>query len=123
AFAEIGAARLAVELGRDRLEDRLGVLPLLLWAADHDRRAVARALLATGHADAEEADALVTQVLEAPLAVGIERVAAFEDGVALIEMRQQLLDHVVDGLAGLDHDDDRARPPDELDEPDEVGLR
>ena len=58
AFAEIGAARLAVELGRDRLEDRLGVLPLLLGAADHDRGAVARALFATGNADAEIADAL-----------------------------------------------------------------
>ena len=84
---------------------------------------MARALLPTGHADAEEADALVAQILEAPLAVGVERVAALEDGVALFEMRQQLLDHLVNRLAGLDHDDDRARTLHGLDELDQIGLR
>ena len=52
----------------------------------------------------------------------IERIAAFEDGVARFEVRQQLLDHVVDRLAGLDHDDDRARALHRLDERREVGL-
>jgi len=122
ALAQISAARLAVELGRDRLEDGLGVLPFLLGAADHDRGAVAGALFATGDTDAEEADALGLQIFIATLAVGIERIAAFEDGVAGLEHGQQVLDHFVDGLAGLDHDDDRARALHGLDEGGDVGF-
>jgi hypothetical protein len=47
--------------------------------------------------------------LVAPRGVGEERVAAVDDDVALVEMRQKLVDHLVDRLAGLDHDENRAR--------------
>ena len=40
--------------------------------------------------------------------VGEERIAAVDDDVAFLEMRQELVDHLVDRLAGLDHDEDRA---------------
>ena len=52
ALAQIGTTRLAVELGRDRFEDRLGVLPLLLGTADHDGGTVTRTLLAARDTDA-----------------------------------------------------------------------
>ena len=122
AFAQIGTAGLAIEFGRNRLKDRLRVLPLRLGAAHHDRGAVPGALLTARHTDAEIADALRGEIGEAAVGVGVERVAAFEDGIALFEQRQQLLDHVVDRLAGLDHDDDRARALDRLNEGFEVGF-
>ena len=59
------------------------------------------------------------------LGIGVsgERVAAFEDRVAGLQHRQQLLDHVVDRLARLDHDDDRTRPLHRLDERLDIRLR
>ena len=50
-----------------------------------------------------------SQAVEAPVGVGEERVAAVDQDVAGLEMGQQLVDHLVDRLAGLDHDDDGAR--------------
>ena len=46
------------------------------------------------------------EIIEAAIGVGKERIAALDDGIALFEMGQQLLDHVIDRLTGLDHDDD-----------------
>ena len=37
------------------------------------------------------------------------RVASIDDNVALLEVRDELLDKVVDGLAGLDEENDLAR--------------
>ena len=48
--ADVRAARHAVDLGRDLLEDRAERLVGLLGAAGHDRRAEQRALLAAGDA-------------------------------------------------------------------------
>src|SRR5690606_31825924 len=56
AFTQICAAAFAVELGSDCRKHRLGIVPLLLGAADHDRRAMACALFTAGNADAEIAD-------------------------------------------------------------------
>ncbi len=78
-------------------------------AAGHDRGAAARALFAAGDAGADEEDALGGQVLGAAVGVGEERVAAVDDDVAGFEMRQQVVDHLVDGVAGLDHQHDAAR--------------
>ena len=58
--------------------------------------------------------------LVAPRGVGEERVAAVDDDVALLEMRHELVDHLVDRLAGLDHDEDRAGL---LDAGDKLGQR
>ena len=48
--------------------------------------------------------------------VGEERIAAVDDDVAFVEMREELVDDLVDRLAGLDHDEDRARLGDARDE-------
>ena len=107
--ADVGAARRAVDLGGDRGEDVLDVVVGLARAAGHDARPVQRALLAAGHADAEEAQAALVHRLVAALGVAEVRVAAVDDRVALVEQRRELLDHRVDRRAGLDHGHDRPR--------------
>ena len=66
--------------------------------------------LAAGHAGADEVQPARAQVLLAAAGVGEVGVAAVDDDVAGVEQRDQLGDHRVGGLAGLDHDDDRPRP-------------
>ncbi len=122
ALAEPGNAGLALEFCRNGGEYGFRIVPLRPGAADHDRGAMARAFGATGNADAEISDALGLQVVETALRVAEERVATFKDRVALIEQWQKLLDHVVDRLAGLDHDDDGTWLLHRLYEGDEIGL-
>ena len=103
AFADPLAAGLAgVGVRRDLLEDRLHGRPGLRRAARHDGRAEQRALLAAGDAGADVEEALVLDVLAAPDRVREVAVAAVDDDVARLEVREDLLDEVVDGLAGLD---------------------
>src|SRR5690606_8820339 len=109
ALSEVSAAALTVELGGDIRQHRLGVVPLFLGAADHNRRAMARAFFTAGYASTQVADALGLKIVKAALRIGEQRIAAFDDRIALFQMRQQLLDHVVDRLPSLDHDDDGAR--------------
>src|SRR5215213_6266745 len=114
--ADVGAARGAVDLRRDRGEDLLDVGVGLLGAARHDARAVERALLAARDADAEEAQPALRHRLVAPLGVAEVGVAAVDDRVVLVEQRRELLDHRVDGRAGLDHRHDRPRALERLHE-------
>ena len=83
--ADVGAARHAVDLGRDLLEDRAEGLVRLLGPAGHDRRAEQRALLAAGDAGADEVQALLAQRGLAPDRVGEVRVAGVDDDVALLQ--------------------------------------
>ena len=103
-----GDVALGPDLGGDRLEDRLHEGPGRLRAARHQARALERALLAAGHARADEEQAGRLDILGAPLGVGIERVAAIDDYVALGEQRRERLDQVVDGGARLHHHHDLA---------------
>jgi hypothetical protein len=89
---------------------------VLARAAGHDGRPLARAFLAAGHAGSDEAQAQVAQPLVAALGVGVERVAAVDDDVTLVEQRDELFDHGVDRAAGLDHDHDLARAGQDCDE-------
>ncbi len=108
--ADVGAARRAVDDRRDRLERLPHDLVVdLALAAGHDARALQRAFLTPGHADAHEADVPLRQRVEATLRVAEERIAAVDDDVARIEVREQLLDHRVDRVAGLDHAHQHAR--------------
>ena len=107
--ADVRAARHAVDLGRDLLEDRAERLVGLRGAAGHDRRAEQRALLAARDAGADEVQALLAQRGLAADRVREVRVAGVDDDVALLEERHELVDDRVRGAAGLDHDDDLAR--------------
>ena len=60
-------------------------LPRFGRAARHDRRAVERALLASGHAHADEVDALLPQRGLAAAGVDEVRVAAVDDHVARLK--------------------------------------
>ncbi len=109
-FADPVAARGSIlDLGGDGLEYGLDVRPRGGIAAGHNGWPAARAFFATGDAGADEEDALGGQRLGAAVGVGIERVAAVDDNVAGLEGGQDVVDHLVDGVAGLDHEHDAAR--------------
>ena len=116
AGADVGDARFAVHFGGDAFEDRLHHIPGRSRSAGHDRGAFARAFLTAGNAGTDEAEAEVAEPLVAALGVGVKRVAAIDDDVALVEQRDELLDDRIDGSAGLDHDHDLARCGERLDE-------
>ena len=86
--ADVGAARRAVDVGGDRLEDGLDrpVVGLAV-AAGHDARPVERPLLAAGDPGADEVDALLGELGVPALGVAVKRVTAVDDHVALVEMR------------------------------------
>jgi hypothetical protein len=84
--------------------------------ADHDRRAVARALLTARDAGAGEQQAARAQRAVAPDGIGEARVAAIDDQVARLEQRRQRLDLHIGGLPRLHHQDQRARPPQRADQ-------
>ena len=98
------AAGLAVRLGGDGLEDVLDVWPGLLVTTRHDAGAIASALLSSGDSRSDEADALGLEVFCAAVGVGVVRVTAIDDDVALFyaTLVEKKLDEVVDGLAGHD---------------------
>ena len=75
-----------------------------------------RALLAAGHAGADEAQPLRGGLLVAPAGVDVVRVARVDDDVVLVEQRHEVGDHAVHGRARLDHDDDPPRALERLDE-------
>ncbi|KFB73923.1 MAG: hypothetical protein AW09_000797 [Candidatus Accumulibacter phosphatis] len=104
AFADPVAAGLAgIGMGADRLEEVSQVRPRLTVAAGHDARAVAGAFLAAGNAHADEADALLGESLDAALAVLVVRITAVDDDVAGLEVGQEVVDALIHGVAGLDH--------------------
>ncbi len=107
--ADMGDARLTLRDRRDALQDRSQGDPGLVRTAGHDRRAVQGALLAAGDAGADEVDPGLPDRLLAADRVGEQRVPAVDDDVARLEHIHQRIDHGIRGLAGLDHDDRRAR--------------
>jgi hypothetical protein len=70
---------------------------------------VARALLAARDADAEELNALASQVSRAQVRIFEVGIAGVDDEVALFEMRQQVADHGIHRRAGGHQHHDRAR--------------
>ena len=102
---DVGAARHAVDVRGDLLEQRAQRLVRLGRTAGHDRRPVERALLAAGNAGADEVQAALAHRLLAADGVGVERVAAVDDDVAFFHGVGELVDDGVGRVAGLDHDD------------------
>ena len=112
----VAAGGPVVDLGGDRLEDRLDVRPGVGVAPGHDRRPLQRPFLAPGDPRADEEDPLLLQGTGAPGGVGVVGVAAVDQDVARLEQGDQLVDHRIDGGAGLDHDHDLARPLERADQ-------
>ena len=78
-------------------------------AAGHKAGAPERAFFAAGNAHAEEADAGRLQRGDPAFGVGEERIAAVDDDVAGFEKRLEFVDHHVNRLARLDHDENSPR--------------
>ena len=107
--ADVGHARFAVHLGGDGLKNRAQGLPGFRSATGHQRRAVERAFLTTGHAATHEVEALGTYFLLTLDGVLEEGVATVDDDVARFEHLFQLRDGRVGRSTGLDHDDGGTR--------------
>ena len=109
AFAHPATTRLSViGLRGNALEHVADQRPRLWVTARHDGGAVPGTFLATRNAHAEKSNAVLAQGLPAPLAVLEIGVAAIDDDVTLLEMRQQAVDNQVDDLAGGGHQKDHA---------------
>lgn len=102
-------AGLAVALGGDALEDILDVGPGVLVTTGHEGGTVAGTLLTTGDTAADEADALLTEVVGAAVAVGVVGVTTVNDDITLLQEGEERLDEVIDGLAGHDEEHNATR--------------
>jgi hypothetical protein len=95
---------------RDVLQDRSEGVVGLSRAAWHHRRPLQGTHFATGDAASDEVEPEAAELhLSAPgvLVVGV---AAVDDDVTFVEVRQQPVDHRVGALAGLHHDHDPPGP-------------
>lgn len=99
-------ASLTIALSSDALEDVLDVGPGGLVTTGHEGGAVTGTLLTTRDTAADEADALLVEVLRAAVAVGEVRVTTVNDDITLLKERQEGLDEVIDRLAGHDQEHD-----------------
>ena len=110
AGADVRDARAVVDLRGDLLQDRRQLAVAARLAARHQARAVERPFLAARHAHAGEAQSLRRELALAPLGVVGVAVAGVDDQVARLQVRQEGGDGVIDRLAGLDQQDQLARP-------------
>lgn len=99
-------AGLAISLGRDILEDLLDVGPGLLVSTGHDGGTVSGTLLSSGDTGTNKEDSLLVELLVSSVGVGEVRVTTVDDDIALLEVGEELLNERVDGLAGLDEEND-----------------
>ena len=104
----VGARLTGRSFGADRLKNIFHERPCGGASARHHRRAEARALFAAGDAGADKQHSFALEVLRAADGVGEMRVAAVDDEIARLEVRQQRFDKVIHGLARLDHQHDLA---------------
>lgn len=109
-------AGLAVALGGNGLEDVLDVRPGLLVTTGHQRGAESGTLLTTGNTGADEPDVLGAELLGAAVGVGEVRVATVDDDVASVEVGQESVNPLIDGLASLDEEHDAAGRLEAVDE-------
>src|SRR5699024_4262210 len=107
--ADVGAARLAINLRGNGLQQRAWGLVGLGGATRHDRWAVQGALLAAGNAGADEVQAAGGDLLLAADRVRVQGVATIDDDVTRVHEFGELLDHGIGGWAGLHHNQRAAR--------------
>ena len=96
---DVNDTRLAVDLRRDALEDRLHHFPCARGSARHDAGALPRAFFPAAHAGSDETQALRRQVGIAPLRREIKRIAAVDDDVVRLQQRDELLDDRIHRVA------------------------
>jgi hypothetical protein len=70
---------------------------------------VSGTLLTTGDTGTDKEETLGLEVVGSSDRVGVVRVSTVDDNVSLLEERLELLNKGVDGLSGLDEEDDLSR--------------
>ena len=105
-LADPVTAGLALGLRSGLLEDLLDVGPGGVRSTGHEGRAVSGTLLTTRDTGTDEQETLGLELLGSSDRVGVVRVTTVNDDVALLEVRLELSNEVVDGLTGLDEEDD-----------------
>ena len=91
-----GRAHRGVDAGRDRLEDRIEMADDVVFAADHEAEPAVETEHATARAAVDVVDAARLEPRGAIDVVAVVRVATVDDDVALVEVREQLVDRGVD---------------------------
>ena len=97
---EPGHARFPVDFRRGCLQDGTNPLVGLVRSAGHDARSMTCAFFATRDTHAEELDAFRRQVAGAHIGVFEVGVAGVDDEIALVQVRQQILDDRIHRSAG-----------------------
>ncbi len=116
AGTDVGDAGLAIDFGGNGFEDGLHHIPSGERSAGHDGGAFAGTFFTARDARADETQTFFREIGIATLGVGVERVAAIDDDIALVEERDELLDDRVHGPTGFHHDLDFARSGERLHE-------
>jgi len=80
--------------------------PSGVGSTGHEGRAVSGTLLTTGDTGTDKQEALGLELLGSSDGVGVVRVTTVNDDVTLLEVRLKLGNEVVDGLSGLDEEND-----------------
>ena len=99
----VAAGRAILDFRRDGLENLFDMRPRGGIAAGHDGGTESRSLLAARNAGADEQKSFAGESLGAAVGIREKRVAAIDDNVSGFKMRQDAVDHLVDGRAGLHH--------------------
>jgi hypothetical protein len=90
------AARLAVTLGCDALENVFDVWPGLLIPSRHQTWSISGTLFPTGYTGSDESNALLFQVVASSVRVRKVGVSTVNDDVTYFAVWKELLDEVVD---------------------------
>lgn len=88
------------------LEDLLDVGPSGVGTTGHEGRTVTGTLLTTRDTGTDEQETLGLELVSSSDRVRVVRVTTVNDDVALLEEWLELSNEVVDGLTGLDEEDD-----------------
>ncbi|MNV41938.1 hypothetical protein D3C71_1335920 [compost metagenome] len=106
--SDICTAGFSVNLGRNSSQNWLNQLIGAFLSARHDGRSLQSAFFAAGYAGADEAEAFLFKLFVASNSIREVGVAAVDDDIPLIQVRNKLLNRRVGCFARLNHDQDFA---------------
>ena len=108
-LADPVAAWLALGLSSSLLENLLDVGPSGVGSTGHEGRTVSGTLLTTRDTGTDKQETLGLELLGSSDRVWVVRVTTVNDNVTFLEEWLELSDKVIDGLTGLDEEDDSSR--------------
>jgi len=98
-----------IDLSSGGLEDLLDGIPGRGATTGHKRRSVSSTFFTTRDTGADEKESLGLKIFAAADRVGVVGVSTIDDDITLFKKRSELVDEDVNGLAGLNEEDDLAR--------------